>query len=722
MPVNAKVAGHSGLSLQDTVLRQVREVRLNEASDVSLDISPDEIAGLSRSGDDLVLTLQNGEVITLDGFYIDPQEESHLYLQDDDFAGDIYRIDMAGTSPGNIPYEAIPVENTIESAFLATTLGASGTTLAALGVIGATGLMIGGTNSGGGSQDDDTPSPSNAPDAPEIVSIVDDVDPVTGELASGDSTDDTTPTLTGTAEAGSSVAIYDGETLLDTVTADADGNWSVTLSDPLAEGDHSLTAVATDAAGNESDPSEVIELTVDTTAPEAPVLEETDGETLTGTGEPGSTITVTNGDGDVLGETTVDANGDFSLELMPEQEDGTELTATATDDAGNESDTSAIVTVPTAGDITAPAAPVITSVDDNVGSITGELASGDSTDDTTPTLTGTAEAGSSVAIYDGETLLDTVTADADGNWSVTLSDPLAEGDHSLTAVATDAAGNESDPSEVIELTVDTTAPEAPVLEETDGETLTGTGEPGSTITVTNGDGDVLGETTVDANGDFSLELTPEQEDGTELTATATDDAGNESDASAIVTVPTAGDITAPAAPVITSVDDNVGSVTGELASGDSTDDTTPTLTGTAEAGSSVAIYDGETLLDTVTADADGNWSVTLSDPLAEGDHNLTAVAADTAGNESDPSEVIELTVDTTAPEAPVLEETDGTTLSGTGEPGATISITDGNGDEVATTEVGDDGNFEITLDPMPEDGTELTATATDPAGNTSEPS
>ncbi|MDH2375528.1 Ig-like domain-containing protein, partial [Cobetia sp. 3AK] len=248
--------------------------------------------------------------------------------------------------------------------------------------------------------------------------------------------------------------------------------------------------------------------------------------------------------------------------------------------------------------------------------VTGELASGDSTDDTTPTLTGTAEAGSSVAIYDGETLLDTVTADADGNWSVTLSDPLAEGDHSLTAVATDAAGNESDPSEVIELTVDTTAPEAPVLEETDGTTLTGTGEPGSTITVTNGDGDVLGETTVDANGDFSLELTPEQEDGTELTATATDDAGNESDASAIVTVPTAGDITAPAAPVITSVDDNVGSVTGELASGDSTDDTTPTLTGTAEAGSSVAIYDGETLLDTVTADADGNWSVTLSDPLA----------------------------------------------------------------------------------------------------------
>ncbi|MBR9799764.1 MAG: BapA prefix-like domain-containing protein [Gammaproteobacteria bacterium] len=122
MSINAKVANHSGLGLQDTVLEQVTEVRLNEASDVSLDISPQDIASLSRSGDDLVLMLQNGEVITLDGFYIDPQEQSHLYLEGDEFAGDIFRIDMASTSPGNIPYEAIPVENTIESAVLGGTL------------------------------------------------------------------------------------------------------------------------------------------------------------------------------------------------------------------------------------------------------------------------------------------------------------------------------------------------------------------------------------------------------------------------------------------------------------------------------------------------------------------------------------------------------------------------------------------------------------------------
>ncbi|MEL0618702.1 Ig-like domain-containing protein, partial [Cobetia marina] len=73
----------------------------------------------------------------------------------------------------------------------------------------------------------------------------------------------------------------------------------------------------------------------------------------------------------------------------------------------------------------------------------------------------------------------------------------------------------------------------------------------------------------------------------------------------------------------------------------------------------------------------------------------------------------------TVTDTPTLNDTDGTTLSGTGEPGATIDITDGNGEEVATTEVGNDGTFSVELDPMPEDGTELTATATDPAGNTS---
>ena len=57
--------------------------------------------------------------------------------------------------------------------------------------------------------------------------------------------------LTGTAEAGSTVQVYDGATLLGTATANGSGAWSFTTA-TLADGAHSFTATATDAAGNVS--------------------------------------------------------------------------------------------------------------------------------------------------------------------------------------------------------------------------------------------------------------------------------------------------------------------------------------------------------------------------------------------------------------------------------------------------------------------------------------
>ena len=47
----------------------------------------------------------------------------------------------------------------------------------------------------------------------------DDAEPLTGTVADGATTNDTTPTLTGTAEAGSVIAIFDNGTPLGTTTA-----------------------------------------------------------------------------------------------------------------------------------------------------------------------------------------------------------------------------------------------------------------------------------------------------------------------------------------------------------------------------------------------------------------------------------------------------------------------------------------------------------------------
>ena len=88
-------------------------------------------------------------------------------------------------------------------------------------------------------------------------------------------------------------------------------------------------------------------------------------------------------------------------------------------------------------DATAPATPVITSIADDSG------ASGDHlTNDTSLTISGTAEAGSTVEVFQDGASIGTVVADGGGHWSKADANTLADGTtYQFTAQATDAAGN-----------------------------------------------------------------------------------------------------------------------------------------------------------------------------------------------------------------------------------------------------------------------------------------
>ncbi|RDT62579.1 hypothetical protein DXF97_39040, partial [Klebsiella pneumoniae] len=101
-----------------------------------------------------------------------------------------------------------------------------------------------------------------APGAPAIVSITDDVAPGTGTLGSGSSTNDPRPQLTGTAEAGSTITIYDNGIAIGTAIVGSNGSWSFTPSVNLSEGSHQLTVRATDVAGNTGPASPVFTVTV----------------------------------------------------------------------------------------------------------------------------------------------------------------------------------------------------------------------------------------------------------------------------------------------------------------------------------------------------------------------------------------------------------------------------------------------------------------------------
>src|SRR5262249_11504740 len=139
--------------------------------------------------------------------------------------------------------------------------------------------------------------------------------------------------------------------------------------------------------------------------------------------------------------------------------DGTHsITARATDAAGNTATSAALsVTVDTAAPA-APATPDLTAGSDRGRSGTDHL-----TANTPPAFTRAAEAGSTVKIVsDGVQVGSGTAASFASAAGITITTALSAGTHSITATATDAAGNVSALSGALSITVDTTAPAAAV--------------------------------------------------------------------------------------------------------------------------------------------------------------------------------------------------------------------------------------------------------------------
>ncbi len=467
--------------------------------------------------------------------------------------------------------------------------------------------------------------------------------------------------LSGTAEAGVTIVITDGNgNPIGQTSADANGNWSFTPGSQLPDGTV-VNVVARDAAGNSSPATSI---TVDGVAPNAPVVEPSNGSELSGTAEPGSSVTLTDGNGNPIGQTTADANGNWSFTPSTPLPDGTVVNVVARDAAGNSSPP-ASVTV----DAVAPATP---TVDPSNGT----------------TLSGTAEPGATVTLTDGNgNPIGQVTADGSGNWSFTPGTPLANGTV-VNATASDPTGNTSAPAST---TVDSVAPAAPVVNPSNGAEISGTAEPGATVTLTDGSGNPIGQVTADGSGNWSFTPSTPLADGTVVNATATDPAGNTGGQGS-----TTVDAIAPATPTV------------NLSNGSS-------LSGTAEPGSTVILTDGNgNPIAEVTADGSGNWTYTPSTPIANGTV-VNVVAEDAAGNSSPPATV---TVDSSAPPAPVINPSNGVVISGTAEAGATVTLTDAGGNPIGQVTADGSGNWSFTPGTPLANGTVIVATATDPTGNT----
>ncbi|MBH9724143.1 hypothetical protein JAO10_27795 [Burkholderia contaminans] len=164
-------------------------------------------------------------------------------------------------------------------------------------------------------------------------------------------------------------------------------------------------------------------------------------------------------------------------------------------------------------------------------------------------------------------------------------------------------------------------------------TVSGRGDPGSTIHLLV-DGVAVGTVVVGANGAWSFALTQPLRDGEyRLTARASNEVG--------MSIPSTSygiqvDVTPPSQPKIDAA----------------TQGAQPTLSGQAEAYSTVSIYDGTTLLGTTKTGIDGTWMFQVTSPMSNGTHALTVTAMDPAGNTSARSDGFDLTV---APPVPLAK-------------------------------------------------------------------
>ncbi|WP_432758180.1 phage tail tube protein [Lactococcus lactis] len=549
----------------------------------------------------------------------------------------------------------------------------------------------------------------------------------------------------------------------------------------LAAGTYTVTYTA----GGYEDVTQILVVTdpVDTTAPDAPIVGDvtgnsTNGYTVTGTAEPGSTVTIKDGSGATVGTGTANETGDYTVTLPGSVGPNAPISVTATDTAGNVSD-------PTPA--TTPADPTLVAPTGNLTATTTAVGAADGMA-TLPTTLKDSE-GADVPVT-------AVITNASG--SAVTNGNLAAGTYTVTYTA----GGYEDVTQTLVVTdpVDTTAPDAPTVgnvtgNSTNGYTVTGTAEPGSTVTIKDSGGATVGTGTANETGDYTVTLPGSVGPNAPISVTATDAAGNMSDPTPATTpadptlVAPTGNLSAttsavgasdamatlpatlkdsegadvPVTAVITNASGNAvtnGSlsagtytviysasgyddVTQTLVVTDPADTTAPdaptvgdvtgnstngyTVTGTAEPGSTVTIKDGSgATVGTGTANETGDYTVTLPGSVGP-NAPISVTATDVAGNVSDPTPAkTPADPDTIAPKAPTVKNVTGNsskgyTVTGTAEPGSTVTIKDGSGATVGTGTANEAGAYTVTLPGSVGPNAPISVTATDAAGNVSAP-
>ncbi|NHQ73814.1 RTX toxin [Roseovarius gahaiensis] len=649
---------------------EVTVIPAANGQEISLNLRQIDIEGYQRDGGNLILSLADGRVVVLEGYFgADGATGSRLFISAD---GYLNEVSLVEGSDGTLYAQYGPTETwgkwspSDELIFLESTdvagpagaaggdevsmLGAGLLGLGGSGLLGAAGVGVAGLAAtsllAGGSDGSGSGGVGGGiiGGPPRIEPVVNEDAPI---VIGGDDASDPSITITGEAEPGSDIEVSIGDKTVDT-SANDDGEWEATFEgdDFPEDGEYDVSATVTEPDGTETTldgPS----ITIDTTAPDVGVTDGLvsnghivndddfrDGVEIAGTGEVGATVEVTI---DEVTETVqVGEDGTWRVEFDPDDlEEGDydkDVTIVSTDGFGNSSTITETISIDTIyNDLQINA--------DQVGD--NGLVNKDWADDEGLVVTGMSEPGATVVVSMGDQST-TVTAVDDGSWEAEF-DPYAlpdtQYDATVTARTVDDAGNVTETSETIrvDLEVRDFSHQAEIggsdgvinsSEISDGFTLTGTVEDGQS-TVTLKFFDEVVEAQVNADGTWTASFDgnqiPPGEYTQDVQIIAQDTAGNTRTLTQAVEVDTeAGSLTLNGDAV-----GNNGVINHEVY------EDGVMVTGTADPGASVVVTLGDVDY-TVQADqTTGEWQQFYDTAdLVPGDHNpeLTATITDEHDN------------------------------------------------------------------------------------------
>lgn len=742
-------------------------VILSSGQDISLNLNQGDVLSYVRQGQALQITLIDGQVITIQGFFSpDGVAQNELFVSAN---GALSQVDLTA-GEGNLIYaqyieadsfgkwspddslyfvkgsdvQVAGVEVPADDVGMLLTplmggLGGLGAGLGGAALLGAAALASGGSSPADETPDDggDTKGEGdggNDPSSELGVAISGGTQSAGHVVDAADYADGITITGQGTPGATGVVTVSG---VSQNVEVDAEGNWTATYTtDQLPGGEYEADVTVTLTRGDETATATdvlvvdtIAEVSINTATVETDgvvnAAEESDGFTLTGTTQEGSSVVVTIDGKDYNAQVT---GGNWTLDVpagtVASGEYDLNVTVTATDQLGNTASTNGVVKVDTVTGVT---------VDTSAAGGDGTVNQVEHSDGVV--VNGVAEANAEVVVTFGTTS-QTVQAGSDGSWSATFAAadvPTGTLEVPVTAVSTDPAGNTATASGTVQIdtelhaTVETATVEADgvvnAVEHADGVTLTGTSQPGAQVEITFGTG--TRTVTADAGGKWSANWStsevPTGETSAPVTVRATDAAGNVATANGTVAIDTVADVTVDTSAV--AGDGVVNAV--EHQSG-------LRLTGTSEGADTVVVTLGNVTHTAVVA-SDGTWHVDFADgEFASGEVSIpvTVRASDAAGNTDTAHSAVK--VDTFVNRLETVpgkvegddivnnaEAADGITLNGVVEAGSTVMVSFQGTTRQASVDA--NGNWSVTFDAdeIPAGSYDATVTidATDAAGN-----